>query len=423
MRKLVFVIPTSIVLVISGWLFFGESFAPDELPFISNESTSVSDVFEQVPISEEAKKQLADFERLNEYETKLKSTVEKTQDTINIEAHCDEEALPGLLQQLLSNQPGDNLKNRDTIACIKLFLQQQSPEDIDDVNTYILTALLYAESSLQHFLDAFLAELSGQQWYQLLLSWLPNSETKTLLAELTIEEQDFRDALLQQLMNQSPEKLLAVMAQSDDLIFNQQLFANLLLSENLPQIAQTWPVIQNSDWGIEKEKRLEELMQRYLHLDPDATITWLQDYYLLNGESHLGEEQLRDRKYDFPKALNTLNAWHSGSLTDMDAASYDKDSLLVIKYVGDLLTDDIQHFANQLSSVTNTPLADQALASVMQSEQFFRLNNDDLITLLDQLPNDAARALSQAYSLQLQYVSDENKESTLLILNRYSDED
>ena len=328
-----------------------------------------------------------------------------------------------MLQQLLSNQPGDNLKNRDTIACIKLFLQQQSPEDIDDVNTYILTAVLYAESSLQHFLDAFLTELSGQQWHQLLLSWLPDSETKTLLTELTIEEQDFRDALLQQLMNQSPEKLLAVLAQSDDLTFNQQLFANLLLSENLPQIAQTWPVIQNSDWGIEKEKRLEELMQRYLHLDPDATITWLQDYYLLNGESHLGEEQLRDRKYDFPKALNTLNAWHSGSLTDMDAASYDKDSLLVIKYVGDLLTDDIQHFANQLSSVTNTPLADQVLASVMQSEQFFRLNNDDLITLLDQLPNDSARALSQAYSLQLQYVSDENKESTLLILNRYPDED
>lgn len=306
------------------------------------------------------------------------------------------------------------------VQCLVHLRDIQKLQVLKNTSLYQLSALLMANEPYAEDLSTshVLGILSEQQLLELLTTFSNEESSQAFFIHNHLAAEDFKHNIANILVATWPERFLSLMRLSRDETLNQILTTAIFTAQKPLALHDIWPVVIHSQLGSQKEHLIEKLIQYYLQFDSESSIAWLHDHYFLHSSPTDGSEQ-SSRKFNFAKALHTLYAWQTGKLAELTPEQFEKDSVLVIDYVGELMTQDTQQFANQLVNIADTPLVNSVIASVMQSEHFFRLTSDELSTMLQQLPATISKGLAQAYTLQLHYYEGADKEAKLRALNPF----
>lgn len=298
-------------------------------------------------------------------------------------------------------------------ACLKHLLYTDSVQALDTLTAAKLMSLALLNDLGDKAIKALLDELSDSQLLYLLHTFSRDGEAETFFAKNRLDSRTFVDNTAQKIAEITPTKLLLIIDISQDHTLNQTMLEALMSKESPLALHELWPTIVDSYLGVSKEQLLESVIAQYLHTDPVDTLYYLHDHYLFN------EAEQYSRKFNFPDAITTLYAWQSGQIAQLSAEQYDKDSALVINYLGRVLSEDVESFANQLNDIATQPVSEKVVASVIQSTDFFRLNTDQLTRMLAQLPSPLSKALASAYALQFQALAAEEQQHKTRPLRGY----
>jgi hypothetical protein len=325
---------------------------------------------------------------------------------------CPQTPLEDLVHKLFAQSPSEEFSFQ--LNCLTSYLMHKNSTNLNESSLFRLVLLQYKQSEFAGVVEA----LSDQQIADFLLKFVHHKQTEAFIGKHWDTHADVLLNFISQVAKQHPDKLLFVLENSKDHSLNEILLMSIMDSEVLVDIEDFWPAVANGYWGSglsgnSKDQVLEDLIWHYLTIDAESTITWLHDQFALHPTGQ------HTRKFNFPKAVKTMYAWQSGELAKLSAEEYEKDSLLVIEYMGSLLTQDPQHLTNQFNQIADTPLVEPVVASLIQSEQFFMLSHDQLLDMLNSSPANVASALAQAYTLQLQYSEATNKDDTLQLLQQF----
>lgn len=223
-----------------------------------------------------------------------------------------------------------------------------------------------------------------------------------LLTNDTADDDQQRQFWLTQLSNKRPQILRDFLVVSDDSSANQAVIDAMIANKALGSIAEFWPRLQATKLGAARDTVQQAVIHYYLQQDPTTTLVYLTDHYQITAN----DTQFH-RRFDFPKALNTLLAWHFDSVKLLTEEEYDKDSTLVIDYLGQQLAAEPVAFFAKITAVQSEPLQHQMLASIMQAKEFFSLDQQTFTDILSTQPASVSAALARAYALQYQHLQAE----------------
>lgn len=196
-----------------------------------------------------------------------------------------------------------------------------------------------------------------------------------------------------------PQTLLDLLAINSSIEMNQAMVLSLLEQGALDYIAQLWPTLQAAQLGSNYDTLLQSVIQHFLKQNTTDTLFYLSDHYhILQSKTEF------QRKFHFPNAVNTVMAWHLNAFDTIDHEQYDKDSELVIEYVGQQLQAEPVVFFAKINEVQSEPLQHKMIASVIQSKAFFSLDRQTIVTVLAEQSPQVSLALAQAYAMQFAHL-------------------
>lgn len=339
---------------------------------------------------------------------------------LTLQTSCFDKKLPVLLSALFSERSSLAAIKHSTDCLVQRLREMPSHEATEQLVTTdtFFQWLSFVFINQEKLLAAL--HVTPLLTEQNLFSFLSIVQTLELQPEviryLAFNESSLRElntAVLGYLLANAPYELLDILnaGLSDEINIP---IVGLLLSATHPfSLAELWPVLIKVELDEERDVLLQGLVQQYLAKDEEATMYYLSDFYQLSTSDSYG------RKYHFPKAINTLMAWHLNHLNALNPEEYDKDSLMVIKKVGELLTEDPQQLFEQMKQVKSSELQHKVFASVIQSKAFFGLNKPELLRTLTQQPPELAHLLARAYVLQFAYLEGEEYQAKIEGLGEY----
>lgn len=250
-------------------------------------------------------------------------------------------------------------------------------------------------------LSALLAAQNGFSFLAIVQTLELQHDVADFLTANNSSLRELNSAILSYLLANSPFELLDLLNAelSDDV--NIPIVGLLLSAQHPFSLAELWPILIKVELDEERDNLLQRVVQQYLDKDEEGTMYYLSDFYQFSKGGGYG------RKYQFPKAINTLMAWHLNQLNSLTPEDYDKDSSVVIKKVGELLKNDPQQLFQQMRQIESAELQHKVFASVIQSKAFFSLEKQQFLHTLTQQPPELAHLLARAYVLQYAYLEGE----------------
>jgi len=179
----------------------------------------------------------------------------------------------------------------------------------------------------------------------------------------------------------------------------------------LPQLSQLWPAMEHALLGKYHTFLQEYVIELYLAANRFDTLRYLADYFQVVENT---ENLEFPRRFNFPKAINTLLAWELNQLHYLDAEHYDADSELVTRGVSKMLADNPKRVFSHLTQISSAPLRDKVMASIVQSKGFFNLEQAEFVALLREQPAELATQLANAYVLQFAHLPRSDYQQTIV---------
>lgn len=324
------------------------------------------------------------------------------------DASCATQSLTTLLSVLFTQQVSQEVSQQTTHCLIntlrvtathKIYAELLTNDTFFQWLSFSFVHQQALRADLQ--LSALLAAQNGFSFLAIVQTLELQHDVADFLTANNSSLRELNSAILSYLLANSPFELLDLLNAelSDDV--NIPIVGLLLSAQHPFSLAELWPILIKVELDEERDNLLQRVVQQYLDKDEEGTMYYLSDFYQFSKDEGYG------RKYQFPKAINTLMAWHLNQLNSLTPEDYDKDSSVVIKKVGELLKNDPQQLFQQMRQIESAELQHKVFASVIQSKAFFSLEKQQFLHTLTQQPPELAHLLARAYVLQYAYLEGE----------------